>query len=59
MYFRMIGPARQGVVPERVESEVLYQEIDICMIEGDVDFVVRNAANRKRWMDIFKWILDD
>ncbi len=59
MYFRMIGPARQGILPERVKSEVLYQEIDMCMMERDVDFAVRNAANHKRCMDIFKWILDD
>jgi hypothetical protein len=55
----MIGPVRQGMVPESVKSERLHQEIDMCMMERDVDFAVRNAANRRRCMDIFKWILDD
>ena len=58
MYFLMIGPARQGVVHERVESERLLQKVD--MYDGwDFDFAVRNAGNHRMWADLFKWILDD
>jgi hypothetical protein len=37
--------ARQSVIPERVESSILDVEVDLCMMEHDVDFSVRRAAD--------------
>jgi len=33
----MTEPARQGVIPEMVESSILDIIIDLCMVERDVD----------------------
>lgn len=37
----MVEFAREGMVPERVETFVLDMDVDLCLMEEDVDFSVR------------------
>lgn len=59
MYPYMIESAKQNNIPERVEPEILDKEIDICLMEQDVEFAVRNAANPERYRDLIKGVVDD
>jgi len=54
-YPHMVEFARDGVVPERVEPSVLDVEVELCLMEGGVEFSVRMAANSKRYLDLFKY----
>lgn len=53
MYPHMIKSAKECLIPGRIKPEILNKEMDICMMEQDIDFSVRRAANPK-YIDILK-----
>lgn len=52
MYPNIVKFAREGVVPERAEPSVLDVEVDLCIMEWDVDFSVRNAPDLIRKYEV-------
>ena len=37
VYKSLVGPAKKGIIPERIDPKALEIELDICMLEEEMD----------------------